>query len=273
MKRIEARFKALRASRKAALVPYIMAGCPDVEHTVDILNALVMGGADLIELGVPFSDPMADGAVIQRASDQAIRNGVRLHHVLDMVAQFRLRDVQTPIVLMSYINPILAMGENHFIARAVSAGVDGVLAVDYPPEECQNFAHALIDNDLAPIFLLAPTSSALRAQQVEKLGRGYIYYVSLKGVTGASHINLEEVGSALATIRQGTHMPVGVGFGIRDSQSAAHVASFADAVIVGSLFIQTLEGVPTGQLAAVARKTAQSLRAAMDEARTSEETS
>lgn len=241
--RIAAAFaRTAESGRSAALVPYIAAGDPSPAATVALMHALVEAGADIVELGVPFSDPMADGPVIQRAADRAIAQGVGLARVLELVAEFRQRDTTTPVVLMGYANPIERMGQAEFAANAERAGVDGVLVVDYPPEEVIDFAATLGAHGIAPIFLLAPTSTEARIQAVAKVARGYVYYVSLKGVTGAGSLNTEDVAERVAVIRR--HMgdiPVGVGFGIRDAESAQRVARVADAVVIGSKLIETME--------------------------------
>lgn len=230
-----------RLSGRAALVPYITAGDPDPQVTVALMHALVRSGADIIELGVPFSDPMADGPVIQRAAERALSKGMSLARVLAMVSEFRNTDANTPVVLMGYANPIEAMGQQQFVDQAAAAGVDGVLTVDYPPEEVEDFAQALMAQSIDPIFLLAPTSTDERIQKIAQLARGYVYYVSLKGVTGADSIDIDDVVRQLARIRQYLTTPVGVGFGIRSPESARRIAKHADAVIIGSKLIQTME--------------------------------
>lgn len=241
--RIAAAFaRTAESGRAAALIPYIAAGDPSPAATVAVMHALVEAGADIIELGVPFSDPMADGPVIQRAADRAIAQGVGLARVLELVAEFRQRDTETPVVLMGYANPIERMGQSEFAANAERAGVDGVLVVDYPPEEVIEFASTLGAHGIAPIFLLAPTSTEARIKAVAQVARGYVYYVSLKGVTGAGSLNTDDVAERVAVIRR--HMgsiPVGVGFGIRDAESAQRVARVADAVVIGSKLIETME--------------------------------
>lgn len=241
--RIAAAFaRTAESGRAAALIPYIAAGDPSPAATVALMRALVEAGADVLELGVPFSDPMADGPVIQRAADRAIAQGVGLARVLELVAEFRQRDTQTPVVLMGYANPIERMGQSEFAANAERAGVDGVLVVDYPPEEVIEFASTLGAHGIAPIFLLAPTSTEARIKAVAQVARGYVYYVSLKGVTGAGSLNTDDVAERVAVIRR--HMgsiPVGVGFGIRDAESAQRVARVADAVVIGSKLIETME--------------------------------
>lgn len=226
---------------RTALIPYIAAGDPSPQATPDLMHALVQAGADVIELGIPFSDPMADGPVIQRAAERAIAKGVGLRKVLELVSQFRQRNTETPVVLMGYANPIERMGQQAFIQAAAQAGVDGVLVVDYPPEEVADFAQNLQQAHIDLIFLLAPTSSAERIQKVGKLARGYVYYVSLKGVTGAGHLDTTQVATRVAAIRQHVSVPVGVGFGIRDAESAQKVSECADAVVIGSKLIETME--------------------------------
>jgi len=249
--RIAAAFARAAGQGRAALIPYIAAGDPDAQATVPLMHALVRAGADVIELGVPFSDPMADGPVIQRAAERAIAGGTGLRGVLDMVARFRADDAQTPVVLMGYANPIERMGQARFAEAAAAAGVDGLLCVDYPPEEIGEFVDMLTGRGIAPIFLLAPTSTEARIRAVGQAARGYVYYVSLRGVTGAGHLDTEEVAQRLKEIRRHVALPVGVGFGIRDGQSAARIAGVADAVVIGSKLIETIEqavaSLPAGQ--------------------------
>ncbi|WP_397474365.1 tryptophan synthase subunit alpha [Pusillimonas sp.] len=229
-----------KTASRAALIPYITSGEPSMKATPPLMHALVKAGADIIELGVPFSDPMADGPVIQRAGQRAIERGVGLAQVLEMVAQFRQQDNATPVVLMGYANPIERMGQQVFVDAAARAGVDGVLVVDYPPEETE-FAAMLNDAGLAPIFLLAPTSTEERIKKVGQIARGYVYYVSLKGITGAGTLDTADVERRLELIRKHVHLPVGVGFGIRDAESAQRLGRFSDAVIIGSKLIETME--------------------------------
>jgi tryptophan synthase alpha chain len=230
---------------RTALIPYIAAGDPSPQATPELMHALVQAGADVIELGVPFSDPMADGPVIQRAAERAIAQGVGLRKVLELVAQFRTRNTETPVVLMGYANPIERMGQQAFIEAAAKAGVDGVLVVDYPPEEVAEFANNLQQSQIDLIFLLAPTSTPDRIRKVGQLARGYVYYVSLKGVTGAGNLDTTEVAARVAAIREHVSVPVGVGFGIRDADSARKVAECADAVVIGSKLIETMEAAAT----------------------------
>ncbi|WP_269495360.1 tryptophan synthase subunit alpha [Castellaniella sp. S9] len=237
--RLSAAFGSLAG--RAALIPYVTAGDPLVASTPGLMHALVEAGADVIELGVPFSDPMADGPVIQRAGDRAIAAGTSLARVLDFVAEFRRTNTRTPVVLMGYANPIECMGREAFAQRAAQAGVDGVLVVDYTPEESMDFTRMLAEAGLDPIFLLAPTSTEARMRLVARLARGYVYYVSLKGVTGAGHLDTEDVRRHLEVIRRHLDIPVGVGFGIRDARSAQALAACADAVVIGSALIQVIE--------------------------------
>ncbi len=264
MSRIDDRFAALRAAGRTALVPYVTAGDPGPARTVPIMSALVAAGADIIELGVPFSDPMADGPVVQRASERALAAGVGLADVLAMVAEFRRGDATTPVVLMGYANPIEAMGVAAFVDRAAAAGVDGVLVVDYPPEEAAEFAALAAARGIAPIFLLSPTTPVERIIAVGRIARGYVYYVSLKGVTGAGHIDTAEVARRLAEIRRHVDLPVGVGFGIRDAASAQAVAAAADAVVIGSRIIQEIEAGPAESAAARAGAWLAGIRQAID---------
>jgi tryptophan synthase alpha chain len=241
MSRIEGRFAALKKSGRKALIPYITAGDPQPSLTVPLMRALVEAGCDIVELGVPFSDPMADGPVVQRSGERALKHGVGLADVLAMVAEFRKNDRETPVVLMGYANPVEAMGSERFFAQAKSAGIDGVIVVDYPPEECADFARLAKQNGIDPIFMLAPTSTEKRIHNVARCGSGYLYYVSLRGVTGASHIDLAEIASRIPKIRAATKLPIGVGFGIRDAESARRVAQSADAVVIGTRIIQEIE--------------------------------
>ena len=252
MSRIQGRFERLARDKRKALIPYITAGDPQPSLTAPLMHALVEAGADILELGVPFSDPMADGPVVQRAGERALKHGVGLSDVLRFVAEFRKGDKNTPVVLMGYANPIEAMGVDKFIAAAKAADIDGVIVVDYPPEECESFAVAAKKQGIDPIFLLAPTSTDERIEQVARVGSGYLYYVSLRGVTGAGHLDFSEVTARIPKIRAATRLPIGVGFGIRDAQSARRVAESADAVVIGSRIIQEIEaGAPDGAVARV----------------------
>jgi len=268
MSRITPVMAALHSAGRKALIPYLMAGFPEPAHTLGLMHALVQGGADIIELGVPFSDPMADGPVIQKAGEAALRHGVGMGEVLAMVREFRASDTATPIVLMGYANPVenynLLHGTNSFVKDASAAGVDGVLIVDYPPEECVDFAASLRAHEMDLIFLLAPTSTDKRMQQVADVASGYVYYVSLKGVTGSGALNTDEVEAMLPRIRQFVHIPVGVGFGIRDAATAQTIGKVADAVVIGSKLIQLIEAAPEGQGPAQAREFMHGIRQALD---------
>jgi tryptophan synthase alpha chain len=264
MSRIQGRFQSLAGDRRKALIPYITAGDPHPSLTVALMRGLVEAGADIVELGVPFSDPMADGPVIQRAGERALKHGVGLSQVLQLVQEFRKEDASTPIVLMGYANPVEAMGVERFIAGARSAGVDGVIVVDYPPEECEPFASAAKQAGIDPIFLLAPTSTDRRIEQVARVGSGYLYYVSLRGITGATHIDLTDVAARMPRIRAATKLPIGVGFGIRDAQSAREVARTADAVVIGSRIIQEIEAGSPDQAVARVKAFLKPIRQALD---------
>ncbi|MGQ9724197.1 MAG: tryptophan synthase subunit alpha [Tepidimonas sp.] len=268
MSRIETTFSRLQAEGRKALIPFVTAGFPHPDGTPDLMHAMVAAGADIIELGVPFSDPMADGPVIQRASERALAAGIGLVQVLQMVRDFRARDATTPVVLMGYANPIEAWEHRHgagsFAREAVSAGVDGVLVVDYPPEECEAFAAVLRAHGLDLIFLLAPTSTDARMAQIGRLASGYVYYVSLKGVTGAAHLDTAAVDAMLPRIRAHVTTPVGVGFGIRDAASAQAVARSADAVVIGTRLIQLIESEPRERVPAAAAAFLRQIRAALD---------
>lgn len=265
MSRIQAVFKALAEKKRTALIPFVTAGDPDPSETVALMHALAAAGSDVIELGVPFSDPMADGPVIQRASERALKHGVGLDRVLDFVAEFRKTNAHTPVVLMGYANPIEAMGIGVFATAAHASGVDGVLVVDYPPEECVEFAKLMREQEMDLIFLLAPTSTDERIAQVAKLASGYIYYVSLKGVTGAKTLDLSAVAEKMPQIRKHTNLPVGVGFGIRDGATAKAVSSIADAVVIGSRIIEQMEAAPARERVAQAKAFVAGIRKALDE--------
>lgn len=265
MSRIAGRFAALAAAGRKGLVPYIAAGDPSPDLTVPLMHALARAGCDVIELGVPFSDPMADGPVIQRATERAIRQGVGLRQTLAFVAEFRKTDAVTPVVLMGYANPIERMGRAQFATQAAAAGVDGVLVVDYPPEECEEFAADMRAQGIDPIFLLAPTSTDERIARIARAASGYIYYVSLKGITGAGHLDVASVAGKLPLIKAQTAVPVGVGFGIRDAASAKAVARVADAVVIGSRIIQELEVTPREHAVAAVEGLMSEIRRALDE--------
>lgn len=264
MSRIAGTFERLQRAKRKALIPFVTAGDPDPKAAVPLMHALVEGGADILELGVPFSDPMADGPVIQRSSERALAHGVSLKDVIGYVSAFRKSNTTTPVVLMGYANPIEAMGVERFSDAAKTAGVDGALIVDYPPEEAETIVSLLDARALDTIFLLSPTTTDKRLQDVAALGRGYLYYVSLKGVTGAAHIDLQDVESQLARIRKYTKLPLGVGFGIRDPETARRIASIADAVVIGSRLVQEIESSPPEELNARVTAFMRSVREAMD---------
>jgi tryptophan synthase alpha chain len=264
MSRIASTFARLKGEGRKALIPFITAGDPDPASAVPLMHALVAGGADIIELGVPFSDPMADGPVIQRSSERALRHHVSLRNVIGYVGEFRKSNITTPVVLMGYANPIEALGAERFADMLKAADGDGVLVVDYPAEEAHQLVGLLDARGLDTIFLLSPTTSDARLRQVATLGRGYLYYVSLKGVTGAANIDLRAVASRIAHIRAFTTLPVGVGFGIRDAETARQVAACADAVVIGSRLVQEIEGSRSGEAAANATAFLAGVRRAMD---------
>ena len=241
MSRIAGVFSALREQGRQALIPFVTAGDPEPGVTLPLMHALVDAGADIIELGVPFSDPMADGPVIQRASERALEHHTSLHDVIGMVREFRTSNPATPVVLMGYLNPIEVMGYQAFADAAADAGVDGVLTVDIPPEESSDFIPAMRSRGVDPIFLLAPTSHRARIERITAAASGFVYYVSVKGVTGAGNLSLDSVRDRLDEIRSCTDLPVGVGFGIKDAQTAAAMAEFADAVVVGSALVSRIE--------------------------------
>ena len=268
MNRINTTFATLKAQNRTALIPYVMAGFPFADITPDLMHGMVRAGADVIELGIPFSDPSADGPVIQKAGEKALALGIGLAKVLDMVTAFRSIDKTTPVVLMGYANPVeryeIKHGAGSFIKNASTAGVDGMLIVDYPPEECEEFAAELRAHDMDLIFLLAPTSTDDRMAQVARVASGYVYYVSLKGVTGAGNLDTAAVQAMLPRIRQHVHIPVGVGFGIRDATTAKAVGKVADAVVIGSKIIQLIENQPRDKVAAVAHDFLKEIRCALD---------
>lgn len=269
MSRIAATFKALADDGRKALIPYVTAGFPFADITPELMHGMVAAGADVIELGVPFSDPMADGPVIQKAGEAALAMGVGTKQVLAIVSAFRQTDNTTPVVLMGYANPVERYngvhGAGSFVRDAAAAGVDGLLVVDYPPEECEDFAGELRAVGIDLIFLLAPTSTAARMAQVARIATGYVYYVSLKGVTGAGNLDTEAVGRMIPRIREHVKVPVGVGFGIRDAQTAQAVGSAADAVVIGTKILQLLEGQPRERVVPVVAEFLAGIRQALDE--------
>ena len=273
MSRIATTFEQLKVQGRKALIPFVTAGYPFADVTPELMHAMVAGGADVIELGVPFSDPSADGPVIQKAGDKALAFGIGLVQVLAMVREFRKTNTTTPVVLMGYANPVERYDQKHtassgkgsaFVQDAAAAGVDGILIVDYPPEECEAFALELRAHGMDLIFLLAPTSTDERMQQVARVASGYVYYVSLKGVTGSGALDVGAVEAMLPRIRQHISTPVGVGFGIRDAATAKALSRVADAVVIGSKIIQLLEDQPRDQVAATAQAFLSEIRRAMD---------
>jgi tryptophan synthase alpha chain len=264
MSRIDAAFAALRERRRKALIPYVTMGDPHAEGTTSIMLAMAAAGADIIELGVPFSDPMADGPVIQKASERALSRGIGMTQVLAAVRSFRERNATTPVVLMGYANPIERYGIQRFANDAKAAGVDGVLVVDYPPEECEDFVAILKARAIDPIFLIAPTSTGERIRSVAKVASGYVYHVSLKGVTGAGHFDITAVEHMIPRIRAHVKLPVGVGFGIRDAVTARAVADVADAVVIGSALVQRLEGSGREEAPRIAGRFMAEIRTALD---------
>ena len=264
MSRIQATFERLQKEGRKALIPYVAAGDPDVAASVEILRAMADAGAAVIELGVPFSDPMADGPVIQKAAERALAQGTGLPQVLEIVSAFRRTHADTPVVLMGYANPIERYGVERFVTDAKAAGVDGVLVVDYPPEECEEFALRLRSQGLDLIFLLAPTSSEARMQTLGRIASGYVYYVSLRGVTGAANLDISAVAEMIPRIQRHVKVPVGVGFGIRDAKTARAVAAVADAVVIGSALVQHLELQPRDKVAEAAARFIAEIRQALD---------
>ena len=241
MSRLASTFAEFKKTGHKALIPFITAGDPTREFTVPMMHAMVEAGADIIELGVPFSDPMADGPVIQRASERALSHKMSLRHTLEIVSEFRTRNHDTPVVLMGYANPVEAMGYEAFAQAAENAGVDGVLTVDLPPEEAHDCANLLNAHSIDQIFLLAPNSSSARIKKMDTVGSGFLYYVSVKGVTGAGHLDTNDVKRKLIDIRANTQLPIGIGFGIKDAETAKIIASLGDAVVVGSALISKIE--------------------------------
>ena len=266
MSRIKTTFDKLKEQNRRALIPFFTAGDPNPMQTVPLLHAMVKAGADVIELGVPFSDPMADGPTIQRASERALKHGMSLRGVLDMVAEFRTSNDSTPIVLMGYGNPIEAMGWEIFAKRCEEVGVDGVLTVDFPPEESHEAFEHLQRHGIDPIFLLAPTTEEARIEKVASLARGYVYYVSLKGVTGAGNLDLSAIEQKLPQLRKHIKLPIGVGFGIRDAATAEAVAKLCDGVVVGSRIVQEIENSDEQNLIANVSRLVSELRVAIDKA-------
>ena len=268
MSRIENTLSQLKAQNRKALIPYVTAGFPFADITPDLMHGMAEAGADIIELGVPFSDPSADGPVIQKAGDRALALGIGMTQVLAMVRNFRERNDTTPVVLMGYANPVERYDQKHgagaFVRDASAAGVDGVLIVDYPPEECEEFAASLREHGMDLIFLLAPTSTDERMAQVARVASGYVYYVSLKGVTGAGTLDIGQVEAMLPRIRAHVSVPVGVGFGIRDAETARAISQSADAVVIGSKIIQLLENEPHEKVVAVAIQFLRTIRKALD---------
>ena len=268
MNRIDTAFATLQAQGRKALIPYVTAGDPFADTTPAIMHAMADAGADVIELGVPFSDPMADGPVIQKAAERALLKNIGLADVLEMVRVFRQKNSTTPVVLMGYANPMERYDQRHgalrFVLDAKAAGVDGVLVVDYPPEECEEFAATLRAHGMAPIFLLAPTSTEKRMHQVGRIASGYVYYVSLKGVTGAGHLDVAAVAAMVPRIKAHVQVPVGVGFGIRDAASARAVAAVSDAVVIGSALVQLLETQTRDNVALAAGRFIADIRSALD---------
>jgi tryptophan synthase alpha chain len=265
MSRIADTFARLKGAERKALIPYFTAGDPSLDATERLMHALVEAGADIVELGVPFSDPMADGPVNQRSSERALKHHTSLTQVLEIVARFRRSDNRTPVVLMGYGNPIEAMGYERFAQAAQLAGVDGVLVVDYPPEESADLTAQLRGCDIDSIFLLSPTTEEARMEKIGAIASGYIYYVSLKGVTGASHLDVEEVAAKIPRIRSHIKLPVGVGFGIRDASTARAVARVSDAVVIGSRLVQEIEQSTSDQLIGNVKALVGTIRRAIDE--------
>lgn len=264
MSRIETTFSRLQSTGRKALIPFITAGDPSLEATLGLMHTLVDSGADILELGIPFSDPMADGPVIQRASERALKNNVGLLDVLALVKRFRAVNATTPVVLMGYVNPLLAIGYAEFARLASEAGVDGMLTVDSPPEESEELVATLAQHGIDPIFLLAPTTLEARVEVMARHARGYVYYVSLRGVTGAGNLDINEIATRMTMLKRHIQLPIGVGFGIRDGETARRVADVADAVVIGSRIVQEIENSPAEQLNANVGALISGIRAALD---------
>jgi tryptophan synthase alpha chain len=268
MNRLERRFAELRHARRCALIPFVTGGDPDPAFTVPTLHALVEAGADVLEIGVPFSDPMADGPVIQRANERALEKRVGLRRVLELVREFRTRDGATPVVLMGYMNPLEIYGLARFATDAAAAGVDGTILVDDPPDEAEPVAQALGAAGLAQVFLAAPTTTATRIERIAALGRGFLYYVSFAGITGADRIALDSVRARVQELKRSVSLPVAVGFGIKEPAQAAAIAEFADGVVIGSALVERLATASTAiDAATLAAEFLAPIRAAIDRAR------
>ena len=265
MSRLAARFEQLKSQQRKALVSYVMAGDPQPQITVPLLHQMVAAGVDIGGLGLPFSDPMADGPVIALAAERALAGGTNTLGALNMVKEFRQQDQSTPVVLMGYLNPVEVIGYEQFVAYAKDCGVDGVLLVDLPPEESQQLGEVLQRNEMDQIFLLAPTSTDQRIQHVVDQASGFVYYVSLKGVTGAASLDISEAAVRIAKIKTKTLVPVGVGFGISDAASAKAMGQVADAVIVGSAFVKNFANLPADEAVQQTVNKVKELRAALDE--------
>ena len=264
MSRIQNHFKLLKKSNKKALIPFITAGDPHPSETVKLMNALVSSGADMIELGIPFSDPMADGPVIQRASERALSNGVGITATIKLVAEFRKENKDTPIILMGYANPIEAIGVDNFINLIKDADIDGVITVDYPPEESSVFVSKLRKVDIDSIFLLSPTTDDDRIKLIVDQASGFLYYVSLKGVTGSSNIDIQQVADKVNNIQKHTNLPIAVGFGVRDAKTANEVASVSDAVVIGSRIVNEIENADSETLITKVNSLMTEIKSAID---------
>ena len=266
MSRISSCFDRLEQQGRKALIPYVTAGDPAPEVTVPLMHAMVDAGADILELGIPFSDPMADGPTIQLACERALKHNTRLVDVLEMVKAFREKDADTPVVLMGYLNPIEILGYEHFVELASDAGVDGVLTVDLPPEESEEFVQLLNAKQMDAIYLLAPTTEESRVDDVCRQGSGYVYYVSVKGVTGSAALDVSEVAGKVEMIRQHTNMRIGVGFGIRDAESARAISEVADGAIVGSVLVNQIAALADKpeEIPAAVAAIVKDMRTAMD---------
>ncbi len=266
MSRLTPRFEALASDSRKALIPYVMTGDPDTGVTVPLMHAMVAAGADVIELGAPFSDPMADGPVIQLAAERALANGIDMQHVFEVVKEFREQDDHTPIIMMGYLNPIEVMGYHEFSQQASASGIDGVITVDMPPEEADDYIDELRKHNIDPVFLLAPTTTEERIDKIAASASGFVYYVSLKGVTGAATLDVDEVAGRVETIRRHIKLPIGVGFGISDADAAANVSACSDAVVVGSAIVKRMaaNAGDNDKIIAEVTELLAAMRAAMD---------
>jgi len=264
MSKIKITFEKLKLLNKSALIPFITAGDPSPTETVSLMNALVENGADMIELGIPFSDPMADGPVIQRASERALKNKVGIKDTIKLAKEFRKTNKETPLILMGYANPIEAIGVENFIVLIKEAQIDGVITVDYPPEESREFVKKLNKEEIDSIFLLSPTTEDERIKLIVKQASGFLYYVSLKGVTGAGNIDIDQVSQKVKNIQRYSDLPIAVGFGVRDPKTAKAVSEISDAVVIGSRIVKEIEESEKIEIIPNVKKLMHSMKIAID---------